>query len=212
MSQTLSKVSESTFNLYPNWARDQSFIMWSNQHAPKSKTEQIGRNDRNISKYIDATICSRFLLDLATEYFLWPLKFLSKCVTWQYVQQQPVIKKFYPRWCQGRSINKAGLPVDSRGNTKCHFISKWVVGSSGERTNQLIIYVLRGFIKRLSDTFLVWISLSGTDLGYLIKIFIFDSPRFKQILFRDSHDLESPGQIILCNKAILLWDNYWVTC
>ena len=42
---TVKYVNERTSNLCSNWARDQSFIMWPNQYAPKSKTERIGRND-----------------------------------------------------------------------------------------------------------------------------------------------------------------------
>ena len=57
--------------------------------------------------------------------------------------------------------------------------NKWVVGSSDDRTSQLMFYVHQGLMKRFSVGFLVSIGLPATDLECLIKILISHSPKFK---------------------------------
>ena len=44
-----------------------------------------------------------------------------------------------------------------------------------------MFYVFRGIMKKFPGVFVVSISLSRTDLEYLIKIWMFNSPKFKRI-------------------------------
>ena len=66
-------------------------------------------------------------------------------------------------------FNLSTLPGDSRGIINTFLTNKWVVGSNGERTNQLMFYVIRGLIKRFSGGLLISVSFSATDLLCLVK-------------------------------------------